>query len=632
MNHGNGRSFFVFWLSFAALVAINSSTPARAIGKTYYINNGPGSACSDSGAHTIRQPWCTFAPLNKIGKLSPGDQILLATGSTWDQEMILTGSGTANEPIILGSYGSGANPKILRRQAISDICILLTDASYWNISNLEVGQASVGILLHYTQLFNNGITISNINAHDNKGIWSGFSTEYPVSRNEKDPFAARLNINLSSGILFNISPSLSFSSSQYVLKGVSVSNIRGSGNVDSVAFDAETNTTDNHDGHNAFQDVTLNGLFLSSDNGHAAIEYQRAGLGCSDSLRLLGMTNVTLLNSVLYDEAACHTPTGTAAVILGRVSNVTFVNNIIFGVPASESPDETGIDLEWSESHVDLHANLFARNAGAAIEILNIHLGDHTDQIDFYDNTFANNAHTFHPGAASIWEDHKGEGYATPTGSIRSNLYSESNGIFSAGRNIDSIKHSANRSTASLPDFAAEQFAASQGQNQWRYMYQTSESTWANLPHYSRTHENGAWRASESQYVSAFNLAPASCDGNCNKGGVARVWTAPRRGTISIRGRVLKSDARGGNGVYAAINLVSGRNVTQIWPPSNGKQFIAGTDQVGYSTNADNISVAPGDVIRFEITANGDNSHDTASWTPSVAYVSSHEPRNSAAF
>ena len=78
MNHGNGRSFFVFWLSFAALVAINSSTPARAIGKTYYINNGPGSACSDSGAHTIRQPWCTFAPLNKIGKLSPGDQILLA--------------------------------------------------------------------------------------------------------------------------------------------------------------------------------------------------------------------------------------------------------------------------------------------------------------------------------------------------------------------------------------------------------------------------------------------------------------------------------------------------------------------------------------------------------------------------
>jgi len=87
---------------------------------------------------------------------------------------------TTNAPITLGAYGTGPNPKILRNQATSDICILLTDASYWKISDLEVGRASVGILLHYTQLFNNGITISRIVAHDNKGIWGGYSTEYPV--------------------------------------------------------------------------------------------------------------------------------------------------------------------------------------------------------------------------------------------------------------------------------------------------------------------------------------------------------------------------------------------------------------------------------------------------------------------
>src|SRR5262249_34819420 len=233
--------------------------------------------------------------------------------------------------------------------AISDICVLLTDASYWNISNLEVGRASVGILLHYTQPFNRGVSISNIYAHDNKGIWAGHSTEYPVPRKVADPFASSLNINLSSGILFNLASYLTFSNSQYVLKGVTVSNVRGSNNVDSVAFDAETNTIENQDGHNAFQDVLLNGLVLSSDNGHAAKAYQRAGLGCSDSLRLLGMMNVTLMNSVLLDEAGCHTPTGTAAVILGRVSNVRIVNNIFFSVPASDSPDETAIDFEWSE-------------------------------------------------------------------------------------------------------------------------------------------------------------------------------------------------------------------------------------------------------------------------------------------
>ena len=243
--------------------------------------------------------------------------------------------------------------------------------------------------MHYTQLFNNGVTISNIDAHDNKGIWGGYSTEYPVSRHILDPFASSLNINLSSGILFNVASYLTYSSSQYVLRDVSVSNVRGANNLDSVAFDAESNTTDNHDGHNAFQDVVLNGLILSGDDGNGSKAYRAAGLGCSDSLRLLGMTNVTLMNSVLFDEAACHTPTGTAAVILGRISQVNFINNIIFGVPATGSPDETGIDFEWSEDHVTLQANLFASNAGPAVEILNIHGGDHSSDLAFEDNTFA---------------------------------------------------------------------------------------------------------------------------------------------------------------------------------------------------------------------------------------------------
>jgi hypothetical protein len=141
--------------------------------------------------------------------------------------MTLAGSGTPNQPITLSSYGKGANPRILRNQAIRDICILLTDPSYWNISNLEVGQASVGILFHYTRVSNNGISMSNIYAHDNKGIWSGYSTQHPVSANAKDPFATGLNIDLSSGILFNIAPSLAFKDSEYVLKGVSLTDIRG---------------------------------------------------------------------------------------------------------------------------------------------------------------------------------------------------------------------------------------------------------------------------------------------------------------------------------------------------------------------------------------------------------------------
>ncbi len=235
---GARRSWFIVALCIA-LGVIGFSAPASAEGTAYYINNQAGSNCSDGGPHSMAQPWCSFAPANKIRSFLPGDQILLARGGSWNEELSLAGRGTAMEPIKLDAYGTGPKPKILRNQATTDICVLLTDANYWKISDLEVGRASVGILLHYTQLFNNGITISNIDAHDNKGIWGRHSTDYPVQRRVLDPFASSLNIDLSSGILFNVASNLTYTSSQYVLKGVTLSGVRGRNNLDSVAFDAE---------------------------------------------------------------------------------------------------------------------------------------------------------------------------------------------------------------------------------------------------------------------------------------------------------------------------------------------------------------------------------------------------------
>ena len=610
----------LFWAAIVILALV--SAPAHAAGTAYYINNQPGSNCSDSGSHSIAQPWCSFGPANRIRTFLPGDQILLARGGNWNQELSLGGRGNPDAPITLSAYGNGPDPKILRSQAIADICVLLTDASHWKISDLEVGRASVGILLHYTQLFNSGISIRNIYAHDNKGIWAGYSTEYPVRHHVLDPFASSLNINLSAGILFNIASYLTYSSSQYVLKGVTVSDVRGTGNVDSVAFDAEADTLDKQDGHNAFQDVVLNRLFLSNDNGHAAKVYQEAGLGCSDGLRLIGMTNVTVVNSVLYEEAGCRTDTGTAAVILGRVSYATLANNIIFGVPPSGSPDETGIDFEWSEDHVSLMGNLFASNAGAGLEILNIHSGDHTTAIDLDSNTFAQNAGSRDPGASSIWEDNLGRGYAAPQGTVRNNIYFDTRGKFFEGRSIALVSNLNNTQTARLADYAAEQFSSMQGRNQWRYVYERGESNWTEMTDFSSTDFNGAWEASPTQYISAFTMEPGSCKGNnCAAGGVARVWVAPYRGTVKIRGRVFASDNQAGSGVNAAINLISGKNVTQIWPTPSGRQAVAAADQVGYATNIDEIQVTPGEMIRFEVHASGDSSANAVSWTPSIGYI-----------
>ncbi len=593
---------------------------ARAQGTAYYINNQAGANCSDGGPHTLAQPWCSFAAANKIRSFLPGDRILLARGGNWNQELSLTGRGTATEPITLSAYGIGASPKILRNQQVSDICVLLTDASFWRISDLEVGRASVGILMHYTQLFNDGISISNIDAHDNKGIWGGYSTEYPVHRHVLDPFASSLNINLSSGILFNVASYLTYTNSQYVLRDVTVSDVRGTNNLDSVAFDAESNTIDNQDGHNVFQNVKLKGLILSSDNGNASKAYEAAGLGCSDSLRLLGMTNVTVMNSVLFEEAGCRTSSGTAAVILGRVSHVTFANNIIFGVPATGSPDETGIDFEWSEDHVALQSNLFEANAGPGVEILNIHPGDHSSELDFDGNTFAQNANAYRPGAASVWEDNKGRGYGTPAGKIRNNLYFEPHGRFFGGKSTSSIANVGNLQTTLAANYAAEQFSSTQGKNQWRSLYQTPDSTWAEMPHYTAT-DNGAWEAKPGQFISAFTMALGSCTAGCDVSGVARAWVATHPGTVSIRGLVVPVGEESGTGVSTAINLVSGRNVIPLWPSQGGRRMIEAAEQSGISTDVDNIQVATGDTIRFEVHGSSDGAASAVSWTPSIGFV-----------
>src|SRR5690242_2370654 len=79
---------------FLALLFICGLYAATASAATYYVNNQSGSNCNDSGSGTSSsQPWCTFTPVNNKGTYAAGDQILLARGATWNQQMTVTGSG-----------------------------------------------------------------------------------------------------------------------------------------------------------------------------------------------------------------------------------------------------------------------------------------------------------------------------------------------------------------------------------------------------------------------------------------------------------------------------------------------------------------------------------------------------------
>lgn len=607
----------------AATLAV--ATPALAANTTYYVNNSTGSNCSDSGAGSSAQPWCSFTPVNAHGAFGPGDRILLARGATWNQELDLTGSGTAVAGITLDAYGAGAAPKILRNQGPNDLGIKLTSPDYWTINNLEVGKAAVGILVDYRTKNHTGLTIRSVNVHDNKGIMSGHDVNYPASGGTSDPWAAANDVNLAAGILVTALPSLSYAAGEYAAKNIVMDDIVGSHNLDSVAVTNES-TGSGTAGVQTFQNVSLSSLRLSNDDAHAAAAYQAAGIGCPDSLRLIQVTNAIVRDSTLTNEAACHTATGTAAVFLAQVNTVTFVNNSFVGVPNTGSNDQTAIDFEYYEQNVTLRNNYFAANAGAGVEFLNIHNNVPADQTSalLEGNSFSYNDTANTVSAAGVYQLSGGGDSAIPTGTVKNSLYSEPNHTFLGGSNVSGLAATNNISVAASPIYAADQFSSTQGGNQWHYQSQNSTGAWADLPTYSTTTgPGGAWQTSVQQYVSAFRMAPVA-----NTGEVGRVWVAPYPGTVSIRGRVLKADINdgvsAGNGVTAAIKKVSGTTTTQLWPTTGGAQVVAGTDQVGYATDLDSIQVNAGDQLRFQVGANGgDNAYDTASWSPSIAYTSS---------
>ncbi|GCE21871.1 hypothetical protein [Dictyobacter kobayashii] len=574
------------------LLSLNPATfpVAYANSTTYYVNNQSGSNCNDAGAGTTQSaPWCDFTPINSH-TFGPGDQILLARGASWNQQMTINGSGAAGSYATIDAYGSGAQPKIIRNGNEADRAIRMNDPSYWSVNNLEIGSAGTGILVYYDTLAHQGLQFSNIYVHDIRGIHQGNTTS---GQNDR--------IWNSAGI--EITGNVSFTSTQYALQNVTLSNIEGTHNQDSISFDWFNGLTssDGGDGHNLVQNVTMSSLYLHDDNGPAA--------GCDEGMRLVNMQSVTIFNSRLNDEGACHSNSGTAGIIFGRLQNVSFVNSIMTNVPNTSSPDQTGFDYECCNDQVRIRDSYIAGNAGAGIEFLAIHgSSDHSTNSEVAGNVFSNNGNG---GIERLGTD------ITPTGTIRDNLYSEPAGLTttSGGANFSgfTLTNNIQATVSSALYNAGNDYSGTQGQHGWSYQYSNDGASWSNLPYDA---SSSTWKptAASVPQITQFGMHPDACS-QC---WVGRAWTAPSNGTISIRSRVLKGDISGGNGVVARIT----KNGSVIWGP----QTIAYNDQVGIEANLDNVAVNTNDVVRFEIANNGDNTYDTTSWDPSIGYTASGTP------
>ncbi len=558
-----------------------SVLPQMVVGTTYYVNNKSGSNCSNGAAgSSSAQPWCDFTPVN-ARTFQPGDTILLARGATWYQKMDLKGSGTSSAWITVDAYGSGARPIIRGNDNATDRTILMRDSpSYWTVQNLELSHAGDGIRVNFTSPGHEGLRFRNLYIHDINAIVEGspgqsdygiyWSTAITLGSNGFNPGTGYVVRDV---VIENVETAFTTPIS---FQGPNYDNILGCG-----------------DPPSAQPDITIRNNYFHDAIGNLSFQ-------CTSNLRFI--------SNRMERMGTRNKSSGTTGIFLWRSQNVTVANNILAGTPSTGSPDMTAIDYEGYLYTINTWGNLITGNAGSGLEFLalNGRPNDFNLSHDVAGNTFVNN-NTSGSGTYRSSLLYINENGASMTGTVRDNLYAEPSGFTQTNSGSQNMGFTNNRAVAAGDVYhAAGGFSGVQGNNGWSYQF-FNGSSYNNISPYDTASEH--WGA--GGYVSRFDLLPDSC-GSC---WIARVWTAPKAGTVSLRGRAFKNDLSGGDGVQVRIS----KNSSAIYNARN----LAYNDGSGVDTNLDGVTVAAGDVLRFEVNANSNASGDLTSWTPVVAYTAS---------
>lgn len=132
-------------LLLAPVAALHASAHAAA---TYYVSQSSGDDASDGKSPATA--WKTLAKASQP-TYARGDKILLKCGDTWqNDELHPRGSGTADNPIVISSYGTGNKPLLDGLDDTKDrIGIHLTDDEGYRIAGIEFTRCMTGIYAEY---------------------------------------------------------------------------------------------------------------------------------------------------------------------------------------------------------------------------------------------------------------------------------------------------------------------------------------------------------------------------------------------------------------------------------------------------------------------------------------------------
>lgn len=140
------------------------AVPARAAGTAYYIDSISGSDETGNGL-SPETAWRSVPRLDSI-TLAAGDSVLFRCGGTYECNLRFTDcAGTAENPILVTSYGEGAKPLLTTAERTE--VMRLFDCSYMTVSDLEItAPVGGGIWIDARHGESVGITLENLSIHN----------------------------------------------------------------------------------------------------------------------------------------------------------------------------------------------------------------------------------------------------------------------------------------------------------------------------------------------------------------------------------------------------------------------------------------------------------------------------------
>ncbi|MDR3471992.1 MAG: right-handed parallel beta-helix repeat-containing protein [Devosia sp.] len=332
---------------------------------TYYVDSATGS---DSNAGTSESAALQSMAAVEALKLSPGDTVLFARGTSYDSGLVVKYSGSADNPITFGAYGVGDAPVIgnsatgiygskTQNIVVQDLTIAHTtgnaifalNATNWTVAHvtvLDTGTTATSGAISFENGTNITIRDSTISGVTGDGIWIDGGKGIVIQNNQIGTVVGHDADNIQVGNASSVS--------------ILGNHLDMSGITDSTKGNLVVNTSE---GVVIESNVMVGGSYGASVNSN----------------------DVTIAYNEIYGQSGYKWSFGIGIGETWSVKNYDIFSNSIHDVNFGVAVTGRG-DYAVTRTNVDVHDNTFDNISGAALKV------DRPATGEFIDNEIGSNS------------------------------------------------------------------------------------------------------------------------------------------------------------------------------------------------------------------------------------------------